>query len=270
MSSVVEQTNKPDQGNEGGALLPLVLITRPQGQTADWDNLVRTSGGTPLHFPLLDIYPLDCREVLASCSGIGCPDLVVATSAQSFFLSHDLSSVRDVPLYCVGEGTAKKARSVGFSKIMPVEETVTTLIDRFGRSVPDGARILYLRGEDVSVDLVALLPRFVWIEAILYRAVPRLSMPDDILDLFPRLHTVTLFSKRAAEAFAGLVRRYELEKFLPGINLLSVSVRVLESVSAFDWRAVHVPSRPDRIGMQILLTYLLRAGGAHDTRRSSE
>lgn len=128
------------------------------------------------------------------------------------------------------------------------------------QSVVAGGRILYLRGEDVSLDLAARYPDYVWSERILYRADPVVTFPDEVLSVFDKIHTITLFSRRSAVVFTSLIRQYGLEKALKNINLLSLSAGVLDSAKDFDWRGRFVAQRPDTQSMIAVLTTLLQDG----------
>ncbi len=231
---------------------PLVLVTRPLEQAKEFADSLRVRGYDPLLCPLLDVVAQD---------GNFDPhlpyDAVVVTSGQVFSGSCDFSPLFNLPLLCVGVVTAEKARLSGFTKIS-VWKNSADLKEGLVERLQGSARVLYLRGTDIREDLEKALPQFIWDQQVLYEARPVTEFPPHIRDNFTKLHSVTLFSARAGVVFADLIRHYGLEGAIRGINLVSISGAVEETVSLLPWKKSLVASQPDTASMISALTFLLR------------
>ncbi|OIN86753.1 MAG: hypothetical protein AUJ12_03815 [Alphaproteobacteria bacterium CG1_02_46_17] len=231
---------------------PLVLVTRPLEQAKGFADSLRSGGFDPLLCPLFD--------VLVDRGGFSprLPyDAVVATSGQVFSGQFDFSAILETPLFCVGEVTADKARSCGFHTVF-AQQNVEGLKSQLTERSEEGARILYLRGAEIREDLVQALPQFTWDQQILYQARPVNGISPEIVANFQNLHSVTLFSARAGVVFADLIRHYGLEGLIGGINLVSISAAVEETVASLPWKKSVVASQPDTASMIAALTILLQ------------
>lgn len=229
----------------------LILVTRPKDQASLFAEDVRRLGGEPVICPLLNIKPV-FAHLPAGDSFSG----VVVTSRQIFSLGLDLSSYHHLPLYCVGEASADDAEKDGFPHVISAKGDVASLVEVMRRDLPKKSSLLYLRGEDVRADLAALLPEDSIEERIVYKAEPLSSLPQEIIDIFPRLHSICLFSPRTGVILSELIQKHDLEKHLGGINLLCLSHAVLESVSGFSWKSFHVCDLPDAGSMRSSLAKL--------------
>jgi len=229
----------------------LILVTRPKDQAALFAEDVRRLGGEPVICPLLDISPLSA-DLPAAHGFAG----VVVTSRQVFSLGLDLSSYHHLPLYCVGAASADDAKKDGFFHVISAKGDVATLAEMMRRDLPVASPLLYLRGEDVRADLAGLLPEAKIEERIVYKADPLSSLPQEIIDIFPRLHSICLFSPRTGVILSRLIQKHGLEKYLGEINLLCLSHAVLESVSGLSWKSFHVSDLPDAGSMRDSLSKL--------------
>lgn len=95
-----------------------VLLTRPEGSSPVFENILREHGLVVLHVPLISIQPLDdWSEVDTILSGIAQYDGVLFTSANAVrFTIERLKSIFPSldalpPMHCVGERTAEALKA---------------------------------------------------------------------------------------------------------------------------------------------------------------
>lgn len=233
-----------------------VLVTRPKEQARAFADDIRELGVDPVIFPVLDIQPVS----FALPSEI--PDALIITSAQVFSVletrKQDVTPFLPCPVYCVGDVSAQKARSYGFSDVRTngnggVDELMALVVSE----IPAGT-LHYWRGEDVTRDLVGTYPAYQWTEIVMYRADAVRVLPNDLRADFPNLFCITLFSKRSGEILADLIKEYGLEMYVSDINLLCLSSQVLDSVSHFRWKAVYVARTADQSSLYHELETILR------------
>lgn len=235
-------------------MVPLVLLTRPLPQSREFAELLPSSLCEFIYAPLLEVQTV----VPDWPPSKGLPEALIVTSARAFSaLSHE-DRFKDIPLYAVGPRTAEEAKVCGFRSVIGPFETVQDLCAGVVANIPRFSRLLYVRGEDIRMDLRAVLNGYPIDEVIAYKALPITVFPPEVVDVFPKLHTLTLFSPRSGQILLNLLRKYELESACAQINLLSLSSSVLESVGSIPWKSAKVAEHPDSASMVSALTHLLR------------
>ena len=94
-----------------------------------------------------------------------------------------------LPLFAVGEATAKAATELGFAKVTAgpgTGEELSRLIA--GTLDPKAGALVHLAGETVAFDLKSALQArgFTLRQPVLYRAVPATRLPETVLSLLKR------------------------------------------------------------------------------------
>lgn len=183
-------------------------------------------------------------------------DVLMITSAQAMARIQGADTLKNKPLYCVGAQSAKAAKDAGFTRVRHANGTAKEMLDMVKAQVKPRARILYLRGEDVSVDLSQSLGSagFSCESRIVYRAAPR-DIFDEKLRTLIQGHTiaaVSFYSQRSARIFAEGVKAYGLEGALCVTKALCISRPVVECVRVLPWADVLLAERPDGDAMRAL------------------
>lgn len=227
---------------------PKVLVTLSADQDNHFAQAVALMGGEPVICPLLQIEYLPV-------SFDSKPEAVLATSRHAFHQPLP-TGWQDVPVYCVGEMTARAAKAKGLANIRHVTPDIHSLLPVIASAVE--TKFLYLRGADIAKDIKAALPQKDIAEYMTYKAVP-----VDTAEPFPEIHTVLLFSARAGNALRQIMQAQGLNT--ERINLLCLAGRVLDSVKDMGWRSVTIAESPDQAAMLAALRTLLRKD-SHDDR----
>lgn len=221
-----------------------VLLTRPLDESRAFADLMEAEGIGCLIWPLTRIEPTVTAFKLPY--GI---DGLLFTSANGVRALAGLTSARDLPALCVGEGTARAARGAGYLNAFSAGGDARALADLARRS---GLRnFLHPRGADAAGDLKGWLAetRQNVTEAILYRAIETgaPSAPVAAALARGRVHLVTSWSRRNG---AILARRLgEAGANLAATDLLAISPAAAESLSGAGFRRVIIAEAPDSPAM---------------------
>lgn len=223
-----------------------VLVTRPEPAALQTAAKLADAGFEPVILPLSRTVPL----------GFSVPDArfdaLTVTSANAFRHAGHTLPHRDMPLFAVGEGTARAARESGFTDVIDGGGDAVRLAETMRKALPQGARVLYLAGrvrqpvfeERVSVAGLDMTVCDVYdIETIDYSR----SELERLLGPQP-LAAVMLYSGVAAEAFAAAMDRID-PPFNDKTRFLCISTRVAEKLPSNWQRHALVAEQPDETGL---------------------
>lgn len=222
-----------------------LLVTRPEPDAGREAELLAARGHNPVLAPLLKIefrnaaLPLDGAQAL----------VVTSRNALRGLAAHpDLAETLKLPLFAVGDATARAARELGFANVTPGPGTGADLAALIAREVePERGALVHLAGETLAFDLEAALAAqgFAMRKAVLYRAVPVRALPAQALDLIAarRLDGVVLMSPRTATTFAALIAEHGLVTQAKSLVCYCRSEAVAEAVAPLGCE-VRIAARP--------------------------
>jgi uroporphyrinogen-III synthase len=214
-------------------------ITRAEPQAQRTAEAVRQLGWTPVVNPLLLTRPLTGVQIGAE------PDALAFTSQAAVAAHARLQARRDLPVFCVGEATARAAREAGFSDVRgPAPGDIgdaRALAARIGQVWPRPALVLNPTAREPAVDLEKLLAeRGVTARAVaVYETVAAPTAPPP-----PDLAGVLVQSAKAARILARLITAQASE-----MTLWALSPSVAEPLSGIAFRRVVVAARPDETAL---------------------
>jgi uroporphyrinogen-III synthase len=221
-----------------------VLITRPGDDSASLADALRRIGIDPVFEPLLTIRffdgpPLDLAGAQA----------ILLTSANGARAIARRTERRDVPVYAVGDATARTARELGFSEVQSASgdaEALATLVR--ARLDPAQGSLLHAAASEVAGDLGSRLSEagFTFRREVLYEAEAAHSLTPSTVAAIKegRLGAATVFSPRTAETLGRLIRKARLVRDCRTIELLCLSPAVAEAAGDIPWKAVRVAEQP--------------------------
>lgn len=223
-----------------------VLVTRPEPDATRQAERLAARGHEPVVAPLLLIEP--ARDVPLELEGAQAL-IVTSRNALCALASHrDLAVSLRLPLFAVGEATAKAAMELGFTKVTVgpgTGEELSRLIA--GTLKPNAGPIVHLAGETVAFDLKSALQAkgFTLRQPVLYRAVAATRLPPGALALLNagKLDGVILMSPRTAAIFAALVVRHGALTQASRLDCYCLSAAVAQAVEPLKARAI-VAVRP--------------------------
>jgi uroporphyrinogen-III synthase len=223
-----------------------LLVTRPEPDATRQAETLAARGHEPVIAPLLLVEPaagaafqLDGAQAL----------IVTSRNALRALASHPaLGAARALPLFAVGEATAKAANELGFSRVAAGPGTGAALAELIAETLdPERGALVHLAGETLAFDLKSALQAegFTVRQPVLYRAVPATRLPEAVLALLNagRLDGVVLMSPRTAAIFAALVARHEAQTAASRLDCYCLSAAVAQSLEPLKARTI-VAARP--------------------------
>jgi uroporphyrinogen-III synthase len=187
-----------------------ILVTRPEPDASHEAAKLATLGHQPMLAPLLTIETIGGVALQLEAA-----QAVLATSRNALraLASHrELGEALRLPLFAVGETTAREALALGFADVTAGPGTGAMLAKLVSEELkPEQGPLVHLAGETLAFDLKATLEQqgFVVRQPVLYRAVAARALPAEALRMLEagRLDGAILMSPRTARIFADLLDR---------------------------------------------------------------
>jgi uroporphyrinogen-III synthase len=156
----------------------------------------------------------------------------------------------DVPIFAVGDATAKAARAKGFTEVASAGGRVNDLINLVVARLQPPARVLYLAGEQRSGDLAGALraKNFEVDLVVVYRFLNARVLPEPAAAaLNSELDGVLHFSRAAAEAFVNAAGNSNLlDVALTKPAHFCISDQVAAPLRQAGAARIEVAARPDQ------------------------
>jgi uroporphyrinogen-III synthase len=226
-----------------------VLITRPRDDGEQLAAMLREHGIDTIVEPLLDIRILEGGPLV-----LDNVQALLLTSANGVRAFAARSSSRSLPVYAVGDATARTAREVGFSRVESASgdiESLTSLVIR--RVDPKVGILLHVSGKTVAGDLGNTLTRFgfQYRREILYVADQSRELSDRARAALVAgtLDGVVVFSPRTGLALVRLLTVSDLAERAADLDAFCLSAAVARSLSELSWRKTVIADRPDQAAM---------------------
>lgn len=207
-----------------------LLILRPEPGASATLAAARAGGVDAALAPLFVLRPVAWRPPLTMPAA-----LLMTSAAAAHHGGVGLEAYRHLPLYAVGEITARAARIAGFENVTAGDEGIEAIL---ARAAADGVTgLLHLAGREHHLPVAAPLP----IERrIVYAADAVDRLPEAARAVLPR--AVPLFhSARAAATFARLVDEAGLAREMIGIAAISAAACLAAGAG---WRTAAVAAAP--------------------------
>lgn len=234
-----------------------LLVTRPQPAAEATARRLEAMGHQPRLLPLAQAEHLPDTARIA----LGNPHTAIAlTSAEAVRalarLGTDLGPYKAGPCFCVGEATARAARTLGFTSIHTAEGTGKSLAELIAATL-DASELplLYLAGSPRSAGFETTL-RQLQIEAVTvecYRMHPIAHPPGVLAQLSAAGQTdaVLLYSHDTARRFAALLVDAGLQPAAFSPRYLCLSAVVAQALP--EGAPVEIAARPDEESLFSLL-----------------
>jgi uroporphyrinogen-III synthase len=235
------------------ALLMRALVTRPRAEAEALAALLARRGIETVVEPLIEI----------AASGAALPDLarvqaVLCTSANGARALARASAERGVPVFAVGDATARAARAEGFCHVESAGGDVEDLAYLARRRLrPEGGRLLHIAGSEVAGDLATLLAAdgFAVDRMMLYeaRAVGALSPATAKLIVGGGFAFALFFSPRTAAIFTRLAEAAAVTGGLHPTIAVSISAAADAMLADLPFRARLIAEAPTQSALVELI-----------------
>jgi uroporphyrinogen-III synthase len=229
------------------------LITRPRAEAEALAALLARQGVDAVVEPLIEI--VERRAALPDLAGV---QAILCTSANGVRAVAQASGERGVPLFAVGDATARAARAVGFRAVESAAGDVGDLARLVCRRLrPGDGRLLHVAGSEVAGDLAAALGAhgFAVERVVLYeaRAANALSAATAQLIDGRQIDLALFFSPRTAALFARLADAAGVGAGLAATTALSISAAADAALGDLPFRDRAVAAAPTQAALVALV-----------------
>ena len=229
-----------------------LLITRPEPDARELKDALAAQGHDVIIEPLLRIELLPITpDALENLQAM----LVTSRNGvRALAASAAVAAARDLPIFCVGEGTAEVARESGFQRVSAGAGTARDLVPLVSAKADlAGGALLHVAGEHLAFDLAAALAAQGFDARTLtaYRtlAAPSLSARTAQALGEGRIDAVVLMSPRTAAIFAQLVADAGLIDRAQKLRYICLSERVAEALGDLAPGRREIAAAPNSQGM---------------------
>ncbi|MCR6629520.1 MAG: uroporphyrinogen-III synthase [Magnetospirillum sp.] len=235
------------------------LVTRPREDSEGLARELEARGLDVATEPLLDIVPVDSPVDAEGVQGI------LATSANGVRALARVLPDRDLPVWAVGDASARTARGQGYTRVESAGGDVETLAALVkSRCTPEQGAFLHAAGTVTAGDLSGSLAAagFTVRRVVLYEARTADALSPGLAERL-RAGSIDLalfFSPRTAATFATLVQAAGLAGTTARIAAYALSSAVAGNLAALPWAAVRVAATPTQAALLAALEDDLAAG----------
>ncbi len=226
-----------------------VLITRPEPSAKQTAEMFQKAGFETLIEPLLEIIP--ATKILNDLKKF---QAIVTTSAMAIRTLAELSTVRDVPLWCVGKSSYEVAKKLGYKVIHYPEgdENANSLFQMIKKEInPKNGPIFYAAGDITKVDIKNLLmkSKFEVDREIIYQSKMKGNLSfkaKTFLEQKPK-GAITFYSERTLRAFLTLCEKERIQFAFDRFIALSLSDAISNEVEKLPWLQVITASTTSQL-----------------------
>jgi uroporphyrinogen-III synthase len=215
-----------------------ILITRPKNLAQQLKPLIISYNHEPIICPLLEITNLKKIDTKIPC---------IITSQHAL----DCIINKMTKLFVLGHKTAETAISMGFENVVYVGKNIKEL----KQNIPFNEELLYLSGNEVTEDL-SKFPKIN--REIMYKAT-KVEKYSSTLNSFLELEekkAILFFSKRTAEIFINLTKKYRLYNNFSDIISISLSKNISDYLKTYGFKELHTAKEPKLIDLTKLIGVL--------------
>ena len=215
-----------------------ILLTRPLEDCSEMILKFKSLGHQVSHLPLLEISKVNYNEKsFLDFKGI------IFTSANSVKFLNVKQIDKNILCFCVGNATEKKARSIGFQKVISAEGNVENLKELILQNFnPNHGKLIYVSGETISIDLDQQLSNEGYnIERIInYRTIHNQKFDakfiNELKQKIPDI--VYVYSQNSASSFINFIKVNQLESLWMNTNLMCISEKTSSILNEIKWKKI--------------------------------
>jgi uroporphyrinogen-III synthase len=225
------------------------LITRPRNEAKQLAAQLAERSIDAVIEPMISIVERDAA--LPDLMGV---QAILLTSAIGARALARASAERSVPVFAVGDATARAAGAAGFGAVESAGGDVNDLarlVTRRLRAVT--GKLLHVAGSEVAGDLAGALGAagFVVERAVLYEARAAAVLTRETARLIEdeKIDLALFFSPRSAATFACLTDAANVGPGLAATMAISISAAADAALSELPFRARRVAARPTQAAL---------------------
>ena len=215
-----------------------ILLTRPLEDCLEMILKFKSLGHQVSHLPLLEINKVNYdQKSFLDFKGI------IFTSANAVkYLNLDQID-KNILCFCVGNATEKKARSLGFQKVISADGNVENLKELILQNFkPKDGKLIYVSGETISINLDKKLSNEGYnIKRIInYKSVHNKKFDEKFTDELKQNlpDIVYVYSQNSASSFLNYIKIYQLESLWMNTNLMCIGEKTSSILNEIKWKKI--------------------------------
>ena len=211
-----------------------IIFTRPLIDSEDLMMNFFKSGHKVVHMPTLSITsanmePINTKEY----------DGLIFTSANAVRFLKMKNHDKSINCFCVGNLTERSLRLKGFNNTVAASGTVNALKNIITNSEKNIKNLAYLCGDVISYELDKELIQsgFKISKIINYTSTKILDLNKESEDLIKRYpaNIALIYSKRSAESFDEIVRKYSFSELMTQCTVMCISKKIEDFLKSKGW-----------------------------------
>ena len=218
-----------------------ILITRPLIDSEDLMGKLFSLGHKIVHIPTLKISAANNDTVDAKKY-----DVFIFTSVNAFRNLNLINQDTNKICFCVGSITEKIVRQKGYTNTISAGGTVNALKNIISNSdqIDKKKSIAYFCGDYISSDLdIELKNEGFQVDKIVNYTSEKITDLNEENNKIINNHPpdiIFIYSKRSAESFIEIVKKYSLNGLMTGSRVLCISEKVLDVLKKSGWKKLEV------------------------------
>lgn len=244
-----------------------MLVTRPEPDASETAQRLSALGIVPMVMPLLHHKVLETS--LPEPQGFGAIAVTSANALRALEARGMVARYCDLPLYAVGDRTAKVARAMGFADCRSAAGSFADLVAMLAHASVEGP-ILYPSGQQVSGDLARSLSPFG--KMVITRPVYEMAEIERVdakcvSELQAgKIAAALIYSRRTAEAFVRHIAPGLDREARARLGLLCISEAVAAPLIDAHFVRIGLADYPSEEAMMALALSFAREGNASKPR----
>ena len=231
----------------------LILITRPEKEAEALRKLLEKRGIQAISEPLFSVQLLQENAPLLANALAITPKAVLVTSRHAIDALAAMQGRRDVVVITVGKASSDYARKRGFALVEYANGNALSLLEYVMQHYAKSERLLYVRGEIISLDIVKKLQAkgFLAEEASVYKTQEANTLSGEVQNTIRQdnISAVTFFSEHTAEIYNRLVQKHGLAQHHHTMTALCISHKVAAKATTLGWSRIIIADTATQAAM---------------------
>ena len=216
-----------------------IIFTRPLIDAEDLMTSFFSSKHKVIHLPTLNITSANMEPINTKDF-----DGLIFTSANAVRFLNLKNNEKNIKCFCVGNITERSLRLKGFNNTVAASGTVNALKNIILNSDQKIKNLAYLCGDVVSYDLDKdlSLSGFKVKKIVNYTSNKITDLNNESLDLIKKNppNVTLIYSKRSAESFDEIVRKYSLLELMTQCTVMCISKKIKEFLKSKGWKNIEI------------------------------
>ena len=216
-----------------------IIFTRPLIDSEDLMMSFFSSGHKVIHVPTLSIASANMKPINTKDH-----DGLIFTSANAVRFLKLKNNEKKIKCFCVGNLTERALRLKGFNNTIAASGTVNALKNIIINSEKNIKNLAYLCGDVVAYELDKELKQegFKISKIVNYTSTKITDLNKESMELIKKYppNITLIYSKRSAESFDEIIRKYSLAELMTHCKVMCISKKIEEFLKSKGWKKTEV------------------------------